>query len=119
MKKKINTLRPEIVQQLLFTKSLLAQTQFLPEVNPSSFSIAKKILIAHDAAEMGIAAIANQIGSLPNKNPRFLMDYFDPIKKKKHPMRDMGGKDYFRTLNIVRGSLKHGMILPDPNQWVN
>lgn len=118
MKNKINTLRQEVVQQLLFSKSLLSQILFLPEVEVSPFSIAKKILIAHDAVEMGIAAIANQIGALPKQNQRFLMDYFDPIKNKKHKKRDMEGKEYCRQLNIVRGNLKHGMILPDPNQWV-
>lgn len=118
MKNKIKSLRPEIIQQLLFTKSLLSQTQFLPEVNPISFSIAKRILIAHDAAEMGIAAIADQIGALPSKDPRYLMDYFDPIKRKKHSTRDVEGKEYFRQLNTVRRDLKHVMILPDPNQWM-
>ncbi len=120
MSSKIKNLRPEIIQQLLFVKSLLSQAQFLPEVNPSSFSIAKKILIAHDVAEMGIAAIADQIGALPYPNDkRYLMDYFDPIKKKKHSSHDVEGKEYFRQLNIVRGNLKHGMILPDRYQWIN
>jgi hypothetical protein len=119
MKNKINTLRPEIIQQLLFTKSLLSQILFLPEAEASPFSIAKKILIAHDAVEMGIAAIANQIGALPTQNKRFLMDYFDPIKNKKHQKREVEGKEYCRQLNVVRGNLKHGMILPYPNQWVN
>jgi len=119
MKNKIGTLRPEIVQQLLFSKSLLSQILFLPEVDASPFSIAKKILIAHNAVELGIAAIADQIGALPTPNKRFLMDYFDPIKNKKHKNREVEGKEYCRQLNLVRGNLKHGMILPDPNQWVN
>lgn len=119
MKNKISTLRPEIIQQLLFSKSLLSEILFLPEAEASSFSIAKKILIAHDAVELGIAAIADQIGALPTQGKRFLMDYFDPIKSKKHKKREVGGKEYCRQLNLVRGDLKHGMILPNPNQWVN
>lgn len=119
MKNKINTLRPEIIQQLLFSKSLLSQILFLPEAETSPFSIAKKILVAHDAAELGIAAIASQIGALPTQDKRFLMAYFDPIKNKKHKKREVEGKEYCRQLNVVRGNLKHGMILPYPHQWVN
>lgn len=117
MKIKISTLRPEVIQQLLFSKLLLSQILFLPEAETSQFSIAKKILIAHDAVEMGIAAIADQMGALPAQDKRFLMDYFDPIKNKKHKNREVEGKEYFRQLNIVRGNLKHGMIFPNPSQW--
>ncbi len=119
MKNKSNTPRPETIQQLLFTKFLLSQMQLFPEAKPSSFSIAKKILITHDAAEIGIAAIADQIGALPNKNQRYLMDYFAPIKDKMHPSREVAGKSYCLQLNRARNNLKHGMLFPDPNQWVN
>lgn len=112
-----NKLRPEVVQQLLFSKSLLSQILFSPETEISSFSIAKKILIAHDAAEIGIAAIANQIEALLPKEPRYLMHYFDPIKNKKHKNHDVDGKVYCRQLNTARNDLKHVMIFPDPNQW--
>jgi len=119
MENRINKLRSEIVQQLLFAKYLLSQILFLPEAETSPFSMAKKILIAHDAVEMGIAAIANQIGALPAQDKRFLMNYFDSIKNKKHKNRELEGKEYCRQLNIVRGNLKHVMILPDPKQWVS
>ncbi len=115
---KIKTLRPEIIEQLLFAKWLLSQLQDTPETRPNSFSIAKKILIAHDAAEVGIAAIADQIEALPkNKASRFLMDYFEPIKTKVN--KEIEGREFCRKLNQVRIDIKHGMILPDPNQWVN
>lgn len=118
MKTKINTLRPETIQQLLFSKSLLSEILFSPEAEASLFSIAKKILVAHDAVELGIAAIAYQIGALPTTK-RFLMEYFDPIRSKMHQGQEVEGKEYCRKLNIVRGELKHGMIYPNPKEWIN
>ena len=76
-----------------------------------------RITVVHDAVEMGIAAVADHIGALPSQGKRFLMDYFTSIKNKT--VHEVEGKEYCRQLNIVRGNLKHGMILPDPNQWVN
>lgn len=116
MENKIKTIRPEIIQQLLFAKWLLSQEQIMPEAKANPFSIAKKILTAHNAAEIGIAAIADQIEALPDKEQRFLMDYFSPIKKQTGD--DIQGKEYCRQLNTVRKNLKHGMILPDSSQWI-
>lgn len=92
---------------------------FLPETETNTFSIAKRIFIAHNAIEIGISAIAEQIEALPKKRERYLMDYFDPIRAKKHNNRDVSGKEYCRQLNIVRGNLKHGMILPNSTQWMS
>lgn len=117
MNSKLGGLRSEIIQQLLFSKWLLSRILVQQEAKTSPFSLAEKILIAHDAAEIGIAAVADQIGTLPNKNQRFLMDYFDPIKNQIHSDREVEGKEYCRQLNIVRRNIKHGMILPDPRQW--
>ncbi|MDP3142422.1 MAG: hypothetical protein Q8N14_00535 [Candidatus Omnitrophota bacterium] len=115
----MSTLRSEVIQQLLFSKWLLSQILSPPEAKISSFSLARKILIAHDAVEFGLAAIADQIGALPKQNKLYLMNYFDSIKDKIHPGEEVEGKEYFRKLNTVRGNLKHVMILPEPNQWVN
>jgi len=109
-------LRKEVVERLLLAKSLLAKLRFHSTAEPDSKLLASHIMTAHDAAELVLAAISDQLGVLPAKDKHFLMDYFEPLKKQ-HPDREVFAKEYFSQLNRVRINIKHHGIFPDPRQW--
>jgi hypothetical protein len=110
------SLRPEVVQRLLLSKSLLARARFHPVAEPDAAFVAKEILTAHDAAELALGAIADQCNKLPPKDKCYLMDYFDSLKALD-PSGDIPGRPYFRQLNQARIAIKHTGNFPDPKQW--
>lgn len=105
-----------VVERLLLAKSLLQKSRFHPVAEPDSFFVGSQILTAHHAAELALAAIADQCGKLPAKDQQYLMDYLGSLKEL-HPERDVEGREYCRQLNRVRVDLKHLGILPDPKRW--
>ena len=107
---------PEVTELLLISKSILDRLRTQTPATPDRHSIAINILLAHDAAELALAAIANQCGRLPSGNQHYLMDYFAPLKTL-HPESEVTGRGYFDQLNRVRLNLKHKGIFPDPQQW--
>lgn len=106
----------ETTDLLLVSKSIIDRVRAQRTSNPDRFSLAINILLAHDAAELTIAAIASHLDKLPTGDKRYLMDYFSSIKTL-HPEKEVAGKSYFDQLNRVRVNLKHKGIFPDPQQW--
>lgn len=110
-------LRPEVVERLLIAKTLLDGIRFQPSAEPTRATLTTQILTAHDAAELAIAALAHQLGVSPPKEQNYLMSYFDPVKQKMHPEKDVFAKDYFSSLNRVRVDIKHYGLFPEAKQW--
>ena len=105
-------IKPQVLDRLLLSKSFLDRLRFQATASHDRHSIAACILAAHDAAELTIASISDELGCLhPNANKTYLMDYFDPIEKKTGAA--VQGKDYLRQLNTVRIQLKHHGVFPD------
>ena len=76
-------LKPEVLDRLLLSKSFLDRIRFQPVPVHDRHTLAANIIAAHDAAELAIAAIADEVGcSHMNAGKTYLMDYFDPIEKK-------------------------------------
>lgn len=112
------TIRKEVADQLLLSKSLLEKIRFQAAPNPDRFSLATHILTAHDAAELALAAIASARNvQLPKRQPA-MMDYLDALKTL-HSGREVTGRDYLDRLNRVRNSLKHAGVFPDPKQFAS
>ena len=109
-------LAPEVTELLLISKSILDRLRTQISAMPHRDSIAINILLAHDAAELALAAIANQCEKLPVGNQHYLMHYFASLKTL-HPKSEVVGHGYFDQLNRVRVNLKHKGIFPDPDQW--
>jgi hypothetical protein len=110
-------LKPEVLERLLLSKSFLEKIRFQPVAIHDRHTIALNIISSHDAAELAIAAICDQLGCLPQKGTSYLMDYFAPLKDKLQLTTDVHGKDYFRNLNNTRALLKHQGLYPDARQW--
>jgi len=109
-------LRPDVVERLLLSKRMLARLASHPVSEPDKFFIADQILLSHDAAEIALAAIADQLSKLPFTEKQYLMSYFDPLRSL-HPDRDVTGKSYLSQLNRVRNDIKHHGLFPDPRGW--
>ncbi len=110
-------LKRETVDRLLLSKSFLDRIRYQPTAIPDRHGLAANIIAAHDAAELALAAICDQLGCSPQKGKSYLMDYFASLKEAQHPEREVHGKDYFRNLNETRNNLKHLGLFPDPRQW--
>jgi hypothetical protein len=110
-------LKTQTVDRLLLSKSLLERIGFRPTAVHDRHTVAANILAAHDAAELAIAAICDELGCSPQQGKSYLMDYFEPLKQAEHPDKEVHAKDYFRNLNEARSLLKHRGLFPDPRQW--
>jgi hypothetical protein len=110
-------LKPATLDRLLLSKSFLQNIRFQSVATHDRHRLATSIIAAHDAAELTIAAICDQLGCLPQKGNSYLMDYFEPLKQSEHPNADVHAKDYFRNLNVTRNAIKHQGLFPDAKQW--
>ncbi len=108
-------LKQEVIDRLLLAKLLLGQIQYTPVAGPDRFTIARYILIAHDAAELAIAGIAHHLDCLPPPSEAYLMKYFPRIKEKTN--ESVPGQDFFSDLNDARRNIKHKAIFLDTKQW--
>src|SRR6266404_8260543 len=108
-------LREDIVRRLIVSKDLLTtSTPLRPDSDP--VVVAKTILSAHDAAELALAAIADQVGVQGSKDKLFLMDYPIRIATHVNDGHAFPGSSFLKQLNIARNAFKHGGVLPDPRQ---
>ena len=73
-------LKPEVLDRLLLSKSFLEKIRFQPVAVHDRHTLAANIIAAHDAAELAIASVCDQLGCLPQKGASFLMDYFESYK---------------------------------------
>lgn len=111
-----NALAPHVLDRLLLCKFLLRYEQ--PEVAPTSDArfIATRILSAHDASEMALAAIADHLGvQLPAGDVHFSV-YLDKIQS--HLNKSLPNREFFRQLNLARNLLKHSGVHPRPEQFL-
>src|ERR1019366_6914097 len=108
-------LKSEVLDRMLLSKSFLEKIRFQPVAAHDRHTLAANILAAHDAAELAIAGICDQLGCLPQKGNSYLMDYFASYKTARGA--DLYAIGYFRNLNSTRNSLKHNGLFPDAKQW--
>jgi hypothetical protein len=108
-------LKDEVLDRLLLSKSFLEKIRYQPVAPQDRHTLAANIIAAHDAAELAIAAICDQLGCLPQKGNSYLMDYFDPLKDASKA--EVPAKGYFRNLNTARNAIKHQGLFLDNRQW--
>ena len=102
----------DVFERLLLAKALLSEIDVVPTVRPDSLTTARYVLIAHDAAELVLAAVARQLQcSITKKDPGF-MDYVGVINDIPH-------LDFFSNLNRLRVDVKHHGLMPNIEQWGN
>ncbi len=106
-------LKSHVVDRLLLSKFFLQKIRF-QSVTSDRHTLAANIIAAHDAAELAIASVCDQLDCLP-QGQTYLMQYFEPYKAATG--KEVSGREYFRTLNIARNNIKHHGIFPDGQQW--
>lgn len=108
--------KAEVLDRLLLAKSFLDRIRFQPVAIHDRHTVASHIIASHDAAELSIAAICDQLGALPNQRGNvYLMEYFEPLERATG--KTAHAKEYFRNLNQTRNALKHSGLFPDSKQW--
>jgi hypothetical protein len=108
-------LKPEVLDRLLLSKSFLEKIRYQPVAAHDRHTLAANVIAAHDAAELAIAGVCDQLGCLPQKGNSYLMDYFESFKNAR--ATDVYAREYFRNLNTARNGLKHQGLFPDTKQW--
>jgi hypothetical protein len=108
-------LKPEVLDRLLLSKSFLERIRYQPVAAHDRHTLATNIIAAHDAAELAIAGVCDQLGCLPQRGASYLMDYFESFKTAKNT--EVYAREYFRNLNTTRNALKHQGLFPDNRQW--
>jgi len=109
-------LRDEVLRRLLVAKHLLlaASDPVTPHADP--VAVARMILTAHDASDLTIAAIADQIGVPGLSDQLYLLNYISKIEQHV-PTKSLPGARFFKTLNSARRAFKHEGLLPDARDW--
>src|SRR5258708_9266914 len=109
------SLRKEVLHRLLLAKSVLAPDTSTVAAWPNPHLVAKRLLNAHDAADLVFASIADHQRRLPAKGKApSMLDCLDLIDSNtgKHT-------GYFKQLNDARNSLKQVGNLRNTNKWAN
>jgi hypothetical protein len=105
----------DILQRLLVVKHLLAANsdQLMPSSDAAA--VARMVLVAHDAAELAIAAIASHL-NVPGLTERMSLTEYAP-KIEAHTQTTLSGADFLKSLNQARIGFKHHGVMPDARQW--
>ncbi len=96
--KRAMTVRPDIVDRLLLSRSLIGPLRF--KSASDRFAVAAHVLAAHDAAELAIAAICteNSVPNISDTRALGLPDYLGALKAHLHPNREVKGRDKIKEL---------------------
>ena len=106
----------DVFERLLLAKALLSEIDVVPTVRPDSLTTARYVLIAHDAAELVLGAVARHL-QCSVKYPAYLMNYAEAIRQKTE--QDIPYRDFFLNLNRQRVNVKHHGLMPNVEQWGN
>lgn len=109
-------LEQDVFERLFLAKALLSEISVVPTVRPDSLTIARHILIAHDAAELVLAAITRQL-QCATSDRAHLMEYAGAIRQKIG--QDIPHRNFFSDLNRQRVDVKHHGLMPNVEQWGN
>lgn len=108
------SLRKEVLDRLILAKSILSSAGRALGGQPNAHVIARRVLNAHDAADLVFASIADHQRKLPSKGKA-------PAMMECLALIDSANKHegYFRQLNEARNGLKHVGNLPNSGQWAD
>jgi hypothetical protein len=108
------SLRKEVLDRLILAKSILSSAGRALGGQPNAHVIARRVLNAHDAADLVFASIADHQHKLRSKGKASAMmeclALIDSANKYE---------GYFRQLNEARNGLKHVGNLPNSGQWAD
>lgn len=109
MPKKI---RKEVFHRIIFAKKLYKDGELACNIENDQMIFAKGLLLLHDATENVLGAIADHLGA-ELKGNKYILDYFELIKKADAHKRALPYMIPIRNLNTIRNNIKHQGILPD------
>jgi len=109
MPKKI---REGVFNRIIFAKKLYKDGELACNIENDQMIFSKGLLLLHDATENVLGAVADYLGA-ELKGNKYILDYFELIKKADTDKRTLPYMIPIRNLNIIRNNIKHQGILPD------
>ncbi len=107
--------RDDVLKRLLVAKQLLAPARGQLTPNSDAVVVAEAVLRAHDAAELALAAIADEL-RIPGLTGRlYLMNYVELVEK--HTNKPLPGATFLRRFNMARDGFKHHGNVPATREW--
>lgn len=109
-------MQPVILNRLISARFLLENSGLSLNRNSDSRAVAQNVLMAHDAAELALTAIADHLKiALPERTefPKLI----DQLNSHVGMPGGLSGHVYLTKLNKVRIAFKHHGLLPDSGSW--
>ena len=111
--KKVQAVKPEVLERMMFAKSLLREGENDCQEKNDKFTFARGILALYDAAETALAAISVHLHAQP-RSAVSLWDYYNAIQIKAPDKGEIPSKTKIMSLTSIRTSAKHHGVLPEP-----
>lgn len=113
--------RNEVLQRMLFAKLLQRHGHVACAERNDRYAFARGILLLHDAAESGLAAVADHLHAKITKQNMYLLEYYDHIEmgSGQPEQRIVPYRTQMKILNTVRNGIKHQGVFPDAHTHGN
>lgn len=111
----MSKVRVEIIRRMIFSKSLFREAKAACSQKNDQFTLARGILLLHDAVESALSAVADHLHARI-KERNYLLGYFDCIEEADELKRKLPHRTQIVNLNTIRKDIKHHGILPDPRE---
>ncbi len=108
----LKNIRKEVLNRILFAKKLYKDGESACNIENDQMIFSKGLLLLHDATENVLGAIADHLGA-ELKGNKYILDYFELIKKADTDKRTLPYMIQIRNLNTIRNNIKHQGMLPD------
>ena len=105
-------IRERVFNRIIFAQKLYKDGELACNIGNDQMVFAKGLLLLHDATENALGAIADHLGA-GLKGNKYILDYFELIKKADTHKRTLPYMIPIRNLNTIRNNIKHQGILPD------
>jgi len=109
----VKTIKPEIIQRLVFAKILFKKGESACLVPNDILSFSVGLILFHDACDAALGAVASEVGASVKENT-YLLNYFDLIEKTDPQKRKIPYRAQLINLNTFRSNIKHKGIFYDP-----
>src|SRR5438045_3775502 len=106
----MNAMQVQIVNRLISARSLLENSGSRLNRHSDSRSVAHRVLTAHDAAELTIAALSEHLQTCLSDKATFT-EILKAVNEKMGP-NGLPGHNFLTRLNKVRVAFKHHGELP-------
>lgn len=111
--------KPTVLSHLRLSKQLLTRAEYQHGVPGDPRQVAHDIILAHDAAELALAGICEQLGFKPPSPPTLPVAYLEWLRQLNPPATGVDDASYIGALSEARFDLLLRFRLPEPRTWIS